>query len=126
MKTLIASGLLAAGLAALAAPAQAQITWTGSALTVAGNRENGCNLSVIEASHWGHARNSVQIVVANQAATMAYTTIIARLATNEGEKFGIVRGRIPPNAQATLTGFHPNMTMMWGTTLNLQFRGCSS
>ena len=61
----------------------------------------------------------------NHTAEMAYTTIIARLATREGEKFGIVRGRIPPNAQATLTGFYPNMTMMSGTTLSLQFRGCS-
>jgi hypothetical protein len=33
---------------------------------------------------------------------------------------------MPPNAQATLTGFQPNMTMMADTTLSLQFRGCSS
>ena len=51
MKTLIGSGLLAASLTALAVPAQAQVRWTGGTLTVTGNQQDGCNLTVTKAEH---------------------------------------------------------------------------
>ena len=122
MRTALAAlGLLAA----LPAAAQAQTAWTGSSLSVAGNRTNGCDLRVVEVTHAGNTLNSVRFLVVNRAQAPVRATMEATLAGNGQRKSGVVNGLIGAGQQATLQGFYPFGGSLAGTTMALRFLGCT-
>ncbi len=112
-------------LAALPAAAQAQTTWSGSALSISGNRANGCDLRVVEATHAGNTLNPVRLVVMNRATTPARASAEVTLSGNGQRKVGTVTALVPAGQQATMQGFYPFGGSLAGTTLVIRFLGCT-
>ena len=117
--------LALACLAALPAAAQAQTAWSGSALTVTGNRMNHCDLRVVEATHAGNTLNSIRVLVVNRATAPVRATAEVTLTGSNQRKFGVMTVLVPPNQQATMQGFHPFGGSLAGTTLAIRFQGCT-
>lgn len=126
MKTLIATGILALTLAPLAGPAQAQTTWTGTNLSISGNRSNGCDMRVIEVTHSGSTLSSLRFVVVNRATSAARVTIEVTMTGNNQRKSGNISGLIGGGQMGTLGGFHPFGGSLAGSTVSLRFLGCTA
>ncbi len=124
MQPRIALATLALSLA-LSGAAAAQTTWTGSALTVTGNRENGCDLRVIEVSHAGSALHSLRFMLANRHAHAVRVTADVTMTRQSERKSGTITGLMGPGQQSTLTGFHPLPGSLAGSTVALRFLACT-
>ena len=122
MRTALAAlGLLAA----LPAAAQAQTTWSGMALSITGNRTNGCDLRVIQVTHSGSTLSSVQFQIMNRSSTAARATMEVTLAGNGQRKMGTVSGLIGAGTTGVVTGFYPFGGSLAGTQMTLRFLGCT-
>lgn len=126
MKTLIATAILGLTLAPLSHPAQAQTTWTGTGLSITGNRSNGCDMRVVEVTHSGSTLNSLRFVVANRAMSVARVTIEVTMTGNNQRKSGTISGLLGAGQMGTLTGFHPFGGSLAGSTLSLRFLSCTA
>jgi hypothetical protein len=122
MKKILALAMLAT-LPALA-EAQAQTTWTGSKLEITGNRQNGCDVRVIEVTHSGSTLNSVRFIISNRSTTQVRAMAEVTLMGSNQRKSGLITGLIPANQQATLQGFYPFGGSLAGTTIAIRFTGC--
>ena len=125
MKKLIATGILGLTLAPLAGPAQAQTTWTGTSLEIIGNRQNGCDLRVVEVTHSGSTLSSVRFQLANRATTAVRAHAEVTLSGNNQRKSGNISGLIGAGQMATVSGFHPFGGSLAGSRLSLRFTGCT-
>lgn len=125
MNKLIATGLLALTLAPLAGPAQAQTTWTGTSLEIIGNRQNGCDLRVLQVTHSGSTLNSVQFQLINRAANTVRANIEVTLTGNNQRKSGVMSGLVGGGQTATLQGFYPFGGSLAGSRISLRFTGCT-
>lgn len=112
-------------MAALPAVAQAQTTWTGSSLTITGNRMNGCDLRVVEVTHSGSTLSSLRFVIANRATSAVRAVAEVTMTGNNQRKSGNITGLIAAGQQATLTGFHPFGGSLAGSTVAIRFTGCT-
>lgn len=112
-------------MAALPAAAQAQTSWTGSNLTISGNRSNGCNLRVVEVTHSGSTLSSLRFVISNRADAPVRATAEVEMSGNNQRKLGTISGVIGARQQATLTGFHPFGGSLAGSTVAIRFLGCT-
>lgn len=126
MTKFIAAGILASFLAPLAGTAQAQTSWTGSNLSISGNRSNGCDLRVVEVTHSGNTLNSVRFTVANRAQATVRVTAEVTMTGNNQRKSGNISGLIAAGQMATLQGFHPFGGSLAGSTMAIRFLGCSA
>lgn len=123
MKKILALAVLAT-LPALA-EAQAQTTWTGTNLTMTGNRSNGCDVRIVQVTHSGNTLNSVQFLVSNRAMNPVRATAEVTLSGNGQRKFGAITGLIAAGQQATLQGFYPFGGSLSGTSMAIRFIGCT-
>lgn len=126
MKTLIAAGIQVLSLAFLAGPAQAQTSWTGTGLSISGNRSNGCDMRVVEVTHSGSTLSSLRFVVVNRATSAARVTIEVTMTGNNQRKSGNISGLIGGGQMGTLAGFHPFGGSLAGSTVSLRFLGCTA
>ena len=122
----IAAGILASFLAPLASPAQAQTTWTGSSLSISGNRSNGCDLRVVEVTHNGSMLSSLRFMVMNRATSAVRINADVTMIGNNQRKSGSISGLVGAGQQATLQGFHPFGGSLVGSTVAIRFTGCSA
>ena len=116
---------LLASLLALPLLASAQTTWTGSNLSVSGNRSNRCDLRVVSVTHMGSTLSSLQFSVANRSTSAVRANMDVTLSRSNQRKSGPVSGLIGAGQQATLQGFHPFGGTLEGSTLTLKFTGCT-
>lgn len=127
MKRLLPTSLGLALLASIATPAeaQAQTTWSGTYLSIAGNRSNGCDLRVVDVTHAGSTLNSMRFAVANRAMASVRATVEVTLTGNNQRKSGTISGVIGAGQMATLQGFYPFGGLLVGSTVALRFLGCT-
>lgn len=112
-------------MAALPAAAQAQTTWTGQDLAIAGNRSNGCDLRVVEVTHSGSTLNSLRFLISNVAPGAVRATADVVMTGNNSRKTGTITGLIGGGQRATLTGFHPTGGSLAGTRVEIRFTSCT-
>lgn len=112
-------------LAALPAAAQAQTTWTGTNLTISGNRSNGCDLRVVEVTHNGSLLSSLRFVITNRANSAVRVNANVIMTGNNQTKSGPISGLIAAGQQGTLQGFHPFGGSLAGSTVSIRFTGCT-
>lgn len=108
------------------AQAQTQTSWTGTSLSISGNRSNGCDLRVVEVSHSGTTLSSVRFAVVNRAAAMVRATATVTLTGNGQTKVGTITGLIGGGQVATLGVFHPFGGSLAGSSMAIRFTGCTA
>jgi len=113
-------------LAALPVAAQAQTSWTGTSLSIGGNRTNGCDLRVVEVTHNGSTLSSLRFVIANRAHSAVRVNAEVTMTGNNQRKSGPISGVIGAGQQATLQGFHPFGGSLAGSTVAIRFTGCTA
>lgn len=121
MKKLIALALFAS----LPGLAQAQTSWTGTNLSISGNRSNGCDVRIVEVTHNGSMLSSLRFVVLNRATTAVRVNADVTMTGNNQRKSGPITGVIGAGQQGTLQGFHPFGGSLAGSTVAIRFNGCS-
>ncbi|MBS7792425.1 hypothetical protein KTR66_20700 [Roseococcus sp. SDR] len=126
MKKILALAVLATLPALAATQAQAQTTWTGTNLAIAGNRSNGCDLRVVEVSHSGSTLNSIRFGIVNRGASPVRATAEVTLSGNNQRKTGTISGLIAAGQVATLAGFYPFGGSLAGSTMQIRFLGCTA
>ena len=125
MKNLIALALMSTLPGLVPAQAQAQTTWTGSTLSISGNRTNGCDLRVVEVTHSGSALSSLRFMVTNRATSAVRVTADVTMSGNNQRKSGSISGVIAGGQVATLQGFHPFGGSLAGSTVAIRFNYCT-
>ena len=121
MKKLIALALFAS----LPGLAQAETTWTGTNLSISGNRSNGCDVRIVQVTHNGSMLSSLRFVVLNRATTAVRVNAEVTMTGNNQRKSGPITGVIGAGQQGTLQGFHPFGGSLAGSTVAIRFNGCS-
>ena len=116
---------LLGAVAALPLLASAQTTWTGTNLTISGNRQNGCDIRVLEVSHSGSTLSSMRFGLINRAASEVRVVMEVTLAGQGQRKMGAVSGLVGGGQTATLQGFYPFGGSLKGSTVGLRFTACT-
>jgi hypothetical protein len=113
-------------MAGLPGVAQAQTTWTGTALSITGNRTNGCDLRVVEVTHSGSTLSSLRFTIANRATAAVRFNAEVTMTGNNQRKSGPITGLVAAGQQATSTGFHPFGGSLAGSTVAIRFTACTA
>lgn len=114
-----------ASLSCVPAAAQAQTAWGGTALSILGNRSNGCDVRIIQATHSGSTLNPIEVLVANRAGTPVRVTAEATLMGDNQRRTGLMMVLIGAHQQATMRGLYPFGGSLAGSRLVIRFLGCT-
>lgn len=118
--------LALAVLATLPGIAQAQTTWTGTNLSISGNRANGCDLRVVEVTHSGSTLSSIRFALVNRAPAAVRATATVTLTGNNQSKSGTITGLVAAGQMATLAGFYPFGGSLAGSSIAIRFTACTA
>jgi hypothetical protein len=125
-KTLTATAILLAAVAAQPAQAQSAYTWQGPTLQSAGLTTNGCNLRVPSATHSGNlGLNNIFVTVQNRGTGAVRITADVELTGNNSRKTGSISGIVQGNSQtASMQAMTPGGSTRDGTTLRVRITTC--
>ncbi len=104
--------------------AQTQTTWTGYDLFVSGDRDNGCDLRVVEVTHSGGHNAPLRMFVWNNDRTPMRVLADVRMSGNGSSRSSQVEGLIGGGVTGSLRGAYPMAGSFDHSRVVIRFLAC--